>query len=150
ELARLYNNLANNQEKQKTVEKIRQAHPLYQKALAIRLRSPGPRHPQTANAHTNLAGNLVSLGRIAEAEEHFRQALRIRRDTQGEDHPDTAACYTGLASVLLAQGQMDEAERMGQNGVRSFEAARRWMSSRGLDRSVVDDRYFAWLVQASV
>jgi CHAT domain-containing protein len=150
ELARLYNNLAFNLEMQKTVEKIRQANPLYKKALDIRLRSPGPRHPQTANAHANLAGNLVSLGRTAEAEDHLRRALQIRRETLGEDHPDTAACYTGLASVLLARGQLDEAERMGQNGVRSFEAARRWISSRGLDRSAVDDRSSAWLVQASI
>ena len=65
--------------------KYAEAEPLYRKALAIRLKTLGEDHPDTAVSYNNLASNLNAQGKYAEAEPLYRKALAIRLKTLGRE-----------------------------------------------------------------
>jgi Tfp pilus assembly protein PilF len=90
--------------------KYAEAHPLLEKALAIRRRLLGEDHPETATSHSNLAGNLDMQGKCVEAEPLHRQALATYLRALGKDHKDTAGSYNNLAVNLDMQGKHVEAE----------------------------------------
>jgi tetratricopeptide (TPR) repeat protein len=52
-------------------------------------------------AHTNLAAELLLLGRVAEAELHYREGVRIQ--------PDSSEARLGWADALAVQGRLGEA-----------------------------------------
>jgi CHAT domain-containing protein/Tfp pilus assembly protein PilF len=89
---------------------FREAQPLRQKALEIRLKVLGEDHPDTATSYNWVAFDLNAQGKYAAAEEGFRKALALRRKMLGEEHPDTADSYNNLAANLHAQGKSREAE----------------------------------------
>jgi tetratricopeptide (TPR) repeat protein len=58
------------------------AEPLYQRALAIRERVPGPNHPDTAQSLNNLANLYYDQGKYGQAEPLFQRAQVIRERCQ--------------------------------------------------------------------
>jgi tetratricopeptide (TPR) repeat protein len=94
-----------------------EAHPLYEQALAIRRKSLGEDHPDTAESYDRVAFNLNAQGRYAEAQPLFERALAIRRKSLGEDHPDTAQGYNNVAFNLDAQGHYAEAQPLHQRAL---------------------------------
>ncbi len=81
------------------------ARPLYERALAIRERTLGPDHPDTATSLNNLAWLLYWQGEYAAARPLYERALAIRERTLGPDHPDTARIIDRLAKLLSYQGE---------------------------------------------
>jgi tetratricopeptide (TPR) repeat protein len=72
------------------------AQPLYERALAIREKSLGPEHPETASAQGDLVGARPLLER----------ALAICEKTLGPKHPETAPALNDLAILLQDQGRL--------------------------------------------
>ena len=81
-----------------------QAEPLLRDALAIREKSLGPEHPDTATSLNHLAGLLTGRGNLAEARPLCERALAIQEKALGPEHPDTAMSLHNLASLLSSQG----------------------------------------------
>ncbi len=84
--------------------------PLYRRALAIRERASGPRHPEVAVLLNNLAEHLRREGRVREAEPLYRRALDIQEMRVGS-HPDYATTLNNWAEFLAGRGRKNEAER---------------------------------------
>ncbi len=55
-----------------------EAEPLYKRALAIREKSLGPKHPNVATSLENYAARVRATGRTAEAEKMEARAKAIR------------------------------------------------------------------------
>jgi len=83
-----------------------QAEPLLRDALAIREKSLGPEHPDTATSLNHLAGLLMGRGNLAEARPLCERALAIQEKALGPEHPDTAQSLHNLASLLSSQGDI--------------------------------------------
>jgi eukaryotic-like serine/threonine-protein kinase len=83
---------------------------LFSRALQIRSRILGPKHPETAICMIFLAdiNRLYHLDRDR-AEQLYRQALEIQTDYYGEMHPSRLHAITGLASLLIENGNQMEA-----------------------------------------
>ena len=81
-----------------------EARPLYERALAIREKTLGPEHPDTAESLNNLAGPLFAQGDHAGARSLLERALAIREKTLGPEHPGTAESLNNLAGLLQAHG----------------------------------------------
>ena len=89
-----------------------EAGPLYQRALAIRKKVLGPKHPRVAQSLNNLARLYYSQGRYAEAERLSKRALAIRKKVLGPEHPRVAESLNNLAVLYGTQSRYAEAERL--------------------------------------
>ena len=78
---------------------LREAEPLYWRALAIDEASCGPNHPDVARELNNLALLLQAANRLGEAEPLYRRALAICEACYGPDHPRTALVRANLAAL---------------------------------------------------
>ena len=81
--------------------------PLFQRALAIRERELGPKHPDVARSLHNVA-DQYSQG--AEQFPVIRRALAIREEAFGPDHQDVAQSLKSLAFHHEINGQFDKSE----------------------------------------
>lgn len=86
------------------------AEPFYKRALAIRERILGPKHPHVATSLNNLAELYEFQKGYAEAQQLFMRALAIRIEILGRGHPEVATNLTSLALVYRAQGKDAESE----------------------------------------
>ncbi len=91
--------------------------PLYLKALDIRKRVVGIRHPDYAETLNNLGLYYGRTGSVQKAEEMLREALDIRRSALGEVHPMTGQSLHNLASFLGSQGRYSSAEKYAQEAI---------------------------------
>src|SRR5207253_484236 len=80
-----------------------QARPLFERALAIREKTLGPEHPDTATSLHNLALLLKGQGDLVGARALYDRALAIREKVLGPEHPDTAMSLNSLAILLQEQ-----------------------------------------------
>jgi tetratricopeptide (TPR) repeat protein len=83
-----------------------QARPLFERALAIREKTLGPEHPDTAQNLDNLARVLHHQGDLAGARPLYERALAIRERALGPDRRHTAWSLHNVAGLLLAQGDL--------------------------------------------
>ena len=83
---------------------MRDAKPLYERALAIREKALGAEHPDTSTSLNNLAGLLGSQGDYAAAKPLYERALAIREKALGAQHPATGTNLNNLAHLLASQG----------------------------------------------
>jgi tetratricopeptide (TPR) repeat protein len=77
-----------------------------ERALAIREKSLGPEHPDTATSLNNLAALLRDQGDLAGTRPLLERALAIREKVLGPEHPDTATSLNNLAALLRDQGDL--------------------------------------------
>lgn len=98
-----------------TQGQFRDALPLFQRALDVRLAVLGARDPLTAVSRSNLGALLRALGDLSGAQDQHERALAILLATAGPDHLDTAACRSSLGLVLLERrdlvGAREQQER---------------------------------------
>ena len=94
-----------------------EAEPLYKKALQLRQKLLGDRHPDVATSFNNLAALYYDQGRYEEAEPLYRQELKLRQQLFGSQHPDVATSFNNLAGLYSAQGRYDEAELLYQQAL---------------------------------
>ena len=89
-----------------------QAEPLYQRALCLRERVLGPRHPEVACSLTELGVIFWQQGRYAEAEPLLQGALHIWRHASSQYQLEIARPLNSLAILSWHQGNYLEAERL--------------------------------------
>jgi tetratricopeptide (TPR) repeat protein len=78
---------------------LAEAQNLYQRALAIKRRLLGDRHPDLAVTLNNLALVELAQGHRPEAETMLAEALAIFEAALAADHPTVAACRGNLADI---------------------------------------------------
>ena len=76
-----------------------------QRAIAIRERILGGKHPDTVAAMSNLATMYLSAGEYTKALKLNEKTIQIRKETIGTHHPEYATSLNNLAGVYHAQGQ---------------------------------------------
>ena len=82
------------------------------RALEMRRRVHGDRHPLVADNLINLGAIKYDLGHYEEAEQRYRQGLEITEAWYGRNHPETAAALTMVGRALVSQKRADEASGM--------------------------------------
>src|SRR5262249_29945615 len=95
---------------------------LLQRALAIRGKVLGTRHPDDAPRLNNLATVCYAEGCYSEAEPLYQRALAIREKVLGGEHPDVIASLNSLATLYYAQGRYSETESLYQRALALCEA----------------------------
>jgi CHAT domain-containing protein/Tfp pilus assembly protein PilF len=98
-----------------------QAIPLAERALALREKTLGAEHPDTAASLDNLAGLHRDKGDYAQAEPHYRRALAIREKTLGAEHPRTASSLNNLAELYRNKGDYAQAEPLYRRALAIYE-----------------------------
>ncbi len=98
------------------------ARPYYEKALAIRSKVLGEKHPDTAQSLNRLGYLLQSQGKLAEARHYFEAALAIREQLFGELHADTAESLNDLGGWLVAAGDWPAAQPYLERALRTGRA----------------------------
>jgi eukaryotic-like serine/threonine-protein kinase len=88
---------------------------LEERAVDIRQRVFGPRHPETLRAKSRMAGILRAEGRYAEAERMARETLKTRREVLGSEHPDTLHSMDLLGDILDEEAKYPEALALKQS-----------------------------------
>jgi tetratricopeptide (TPR) repeat protein len=99
------------------------AEPLLRRALAIRQKSLGGEHPESAVTMSNLANVLLAGGKLIEAERLQRQALRVLENALGTAHPRVATSASNLADVLRAKRDFAGAKRLYERALAIDEKA---------------------------
>ena len=86
----------------------------YRKAVEIRTRDLGLRHPDTLQSQFDFASAIRLLpGRRQEAIELDELTLKLRREVLGEEHPDTLTSMGNLAMAYeMSGGKLDKAEQL--------------------------------------
>jgi tetratricopeptide (TPR) repeat protein len=90
--------------------RLAEAEPLYQEALAIRQAALPAGHPAIATGLANLAGLYQDQNRLAEAEPLYQEALAIYQAALPAGYPDIATSLNNLAVLYFNQGRYAEAE----------------------------------------
>ena len=93
----------------KSTDRIAEAKPLLEEAVAIWEETLGPDHPETAKALLNLGDVVRMLGEPEQAITPVERALAIQEAALGPDHPDLAASLSILGSTWLDIGDVDQA-----------------------------------------
>ncbi|HET6884279.1 MAG TPA: tetratricopeptide repeat protein [Pirellulales bacterium] len=116
--------------------KYDQAQPLFEKALALRRKLLGEKHPYTAASHNRLATVLDAQEKHADAQPLFEKALALYCELLGEQHPHSGETHMQIAVNLHAQGKYADARRRLLQAAASYEAGRLSVAERGLERAV--------------
>jgi len=98
-----------------------EAHALLTRALAIRGREQGDRHPEALRSRNALANVLSDLGKHGQAEALHREVVLAMTQELGGQHPDTIAARLNLALDLLGQSEYGEAEALLRRTLRLVE-----------------------------
>ena len=100
-----------------------EAEPLYRRAVSIREKALGPRHPDVARSLSDLALLYLGRGEYEQAEPLYQQALAIQEQALGPGHPDVAGILNDLAMLYYFQGKYEQAEPFHQRARIIFECA---------------------------
>lgn len=83
-----------------------------QRALELRRKVLGERHPYTLDSIASLAAAYHYQGQHEKAKDCYKEAIELRRQTLGEKHPDTLRATSLLGNVYQSHGQYKEAEAL--------------------------------------
>jgi tetratricopeptide (TPR) repeat protein len=89
-----------------------QAIKLAKKALAIREKVLGARHPNVANSLNTLAMIYTNQNNFKQAEPAFQRALSISLQSLGPEHPTTLKILINYARMLRKARRNTKAEEM--------------------------------------
>ena len=79
------------------------------RAIAIFMKTLGPRHPDVASALNNRGEILNSLGRYEQARESFERAIHVWEEELGPNTPTLAYALTGVAVSYLGENKPSNA-----------------------------------------
>lgn len=113
-LATSVSSLAQLKYRQKDLE---QAEALFRRALAIRERVLGEKHPDVAVTMNSLARLYFRRNDYAAAAPLLLRLLAIKQETAGAHHPEVAVILTSLAKVRLAEGDHEAAEQLARRAL---------------------------------
>ncbi len=91
--------------------RVREAEPLYLRALKMREGSLGKEHPLTATILNDLGGLYRDLGQYKNAEALLTRAFEIRKKEFGLEHPDTVQTLNNLGKLYCMQKRHEESAR---------------------------------------
>jgi tetratricopeptide (TPR) repeat protein len=94
---------------------------LFRDAVASARKVLGDDHRGTADAISQLAWCLTTVGELEEAEALHREALERRRRTYGPGHYNTAGTMLALADHLAAAGKYEEADQWYRSGTDLYQ-----------------------------
>lgn len=83
----------------------KEAVPLLEKSLALRIEAHGQEDIEVAQAEYLLAGLLRRMGRYPEARSLYERSLATRERLLGPEHPDVAGSMGGLANIYYQMGE---------------------------------------------
>ncbi|KAM0263425.1 hypothetical protein ACHAQJ_001281 [Trichoderma viride] len=83
-----------------------------QRALKLRRKVLGERHPRTLESIASLAAAYHYQGQHEKAKACYKEAIELRQQTLGEKHPDTLRAISLLGAVYQSHGQYKEAEAL--------------------------------------
>jgi len=95
DLGTLYNFLAN----------YTQALLCLKRALDIREKVYGRRHPEVAMVQNIIGNVLLNQGKYKEAMNYYESSLKTRLEYLGNDHPSVASSYNNIAIAYYDQGE---------------------------------------------
>ena len=104
-------------------DRLAEAVPVFEAALADRERDLGPDHPDTVTARLNLARSYEADGREAEAIELYEQTLAEHERLFGTAHRDTLAVRAQLAAAYQAGGRRADSVRLYERTLAESERA---------------------------
>lgn len=105
-------------------KKYADAEPVYRHALALREKTLGVDHADTAVSVTDLALTLKELKRYDDAEPLYRRAIAMREKVFGAEHWDVARSWFRLARMVDAKGDFAAAAKAMENAIRIGEKAK--------------------------
>jgi tetratricopeptide (TPR) repeat protein len=108
-LAGQINNLA---QLYKAINRLAEAEPLMNRALAIDEKAFGKDHPNVATGLNNLALLYLAANRLPEAEPLMKRALAVDEKAFGKDHPNVARDLNNLAQLYQATNRQAKAESL--------------------------------------
>ncbi|KAA3614275.1 MAG: CHAT domain-containing protein [Planctomycetota bacterium] len=103
--------------------RYREAEEYLTRALEIREKNLGTKHPDTATSLNNLAELKRTQGRYQESRSLHMRALAIREEVFGLEHPQTATSLNSLAFVLMAEGRLNQGRPFLERALRIRETA---------------------------
>jgi tetratricopeptide (TPR) repeat protein/predicted Ser/Thr protein kinase len=89
-----------------------QAQQQLERALDLRRRVLGEKHPDTLFSMNELGDVYLTQGKYAQAEQLDTKVLESRRRLLGEEHPDTLTTMNDLGQVYAKQGKNAQAEQL--------------------------------------
>ena len=104
-----------------SVERCKDAIPLYREALSIRERKLDHRSPIVTDVQEELANCLEDEGNGTEAESISRDVVATEREVLGEDHPNYANALHSLGTILLEAHKDAEAEQILKQALAIYE-----------------------------
>jgi tetratricopeptide (TPR) repeat protein/CHAT domain-containing protein len=108
----------------------KEAEPLYNEVLRIRLKVLGDRHPDYATSLNNVAELYDDTGRYADAEAYYLNSLEVSRHVVGSSSTDYAIELNNIAVLYRNWGRYAEAKSYAAEAV-SIEARSAGRSSPG-------------------
>jgi non-specific serine/threonine protein kinase/serine/threonine-protein kinase len=82
----------------------------FERALSLRRRELGEKHPDTLAVLGSLAAAYERHGDFKKAEPLYKQVVELQQRVLGADHPDTLTAMNGLAVTYANEGQFAKAE----------------------------------------
>ena len=98
-------------------KEIDQAEALFKRALAIRERHLGEKHPEVAVTLNSLARLYFRRNDFVSAAPLLMRLLAIKQESLGAHHPEVAVILTSLAKVRLAEQQYEDAEQLARRAL---------------------------------
>ena len=95
----------------------------YQRAIALRQKAFGPKHPLIARGWTNVGAALKSAGKYDEAIAAYRKAQAIEEATLDPSHPAVAETLNNLGNALLEKDDWQGALAAFRKSLQIKEAA---------------------------
>ena len=83
-----------------------------ERALDLRLRVLGEKHPDTLISMSSLASLYRNQGKVAQAEPLYLKVLEIRRRVLGDENPQTLNSANGVAALYVDKGDYAQAEAL--------------------------------------
>ncbi|KAL7796010.1 P-loop containing nucleoside triphosphate hydrolase protein [Trichoderma ceciliae] len=90
----------------------REKEPVDRRALNLRLKTLGEKHPETIRSMVNLGAAYYNQGQYGKAKDMSLKVLGLRREVLGEKHPDTIKTIADLGSIYYIERQYDTAKDM--------------------------------------
>ncbi|MEL7834838.1 protein kinase domain-containing protein [Fodinibius sp. Rm-B-1B1-1] len=93
----------------KNLGQLREALPIYKKALEYRLEVYGANNPEVGTIYHNISNVYISLEQYEKALEYSIRAYKIRNSALGPNHNLTASTLWGLSLINRKLGNFEEA-----------------------------------------
>ena len=102
-------------------ERVAEALPVFEAALADREATFGPQHPETVATRLNVARSLNAAGREPEAIALYEQVLAARDGAGGPGHRETLKVRVQLAAAYEAAGRRGDSIKLSERAVAEAE-----------------------------